>query len=75
MVLAGDRRPRGWRDGKAASFDAYDAKAEAIALLVDGATVRLLDATTGAEVVDAFDGAVRAVVTWHVERRSQGPAS
>lgn len=33
VVLAGDRRPRGWRDGKAASFDAYDAKAEAIALL------------------------------------------
>jgi AcrR family transcriptional regulator len=51
------------------------AMAEAIALLVDGATVRLLDATAGAEVVDAFDGAVRAVVTWHVERPSQGPAS
>ena len=33
VVLAGDRRPRGWRDGKAASFDAYDAKAEALALL------------------------------------------
>jgi len=32
-VLAGDRRPRGWRDGKAASFDAFDAKAEALALL------------------------------------------
>ncbi len=33
VVLAGDRRPRGWRDGKAAAFDAYDAKAEALALL------------------------------------------
>jgi phenylalanyl-tRNA synthetase beta chain len=33
VVLAGDHRPRGWRDGKAASFDAYDAKAEALALL------------------------------------------
>ncbi len=33
VVLAGDRRPRGWRDGKAATFDAYDAKAEALALL------------------------------------------
>jgi phenylalanyl-tRNA synthetase beta chain len=33
VVLAGDRRPRGWREGKAASFDAYDAKAEALALL------------------------------------------
>ncbi|WP_375395536.1 phenylalanine--tRNA ligase subunit beta [uncultured Sphingomonas sp.] len=33
LVLAGDKRPRGWREGKAAPFDAYDAKAEAIALL------------------------------------------
>lgn len=33
VVLAGDRRPRGWREGKAAAFDAYDAKAEALALL------------------------------------------
>ncbi len=33
VVLAGDRRPRGWREGKAVSFDAYDAKAEALALL------------------------------------------
>jgi phenylalanyl-tRNA synthetase beta chain len=33
LVLAGDRRPRGWREGKAAAFDAYDAKAEALALL------------------------------------------
>lgn len=33
LVLAGNRRERGWREGKAASFDAYDAKAEALALL------------------------------------------
>ena len=33
VVLAGDRRPRGWREGKSAGFDAYDAKAEALALL------------------------------------------
>ncbi|KQU61839.1 phenylalanine--tRNA ligase subunit beta [Sphingomonas sp. Leaf339] len=33
LVLAGDRRARGWREGKAVSFDAYDAKAEALALL------------------------------------------
>ena len=40
LVLAGDRRPRGWRDGKAAAFDAFDAKAEALALLaVAGAPV------------------------------------
>ena len=32
-VLAGERGARGWRDGKAASFDAFDAKAEALALL------------------------------------------
>ena len=33
VVLAGERRARGWREGKAAAFDAFDAKAEAIALL------------------------------------------
>jgi phenylalanyl-tRNA synthetase beta chain len=32
-VLAGERRGRGWRDGKAAAFDAFDAKTEALALL------------------------------------------
>jgi phenylalanyl-tRNA synthetase beta chain len=33
LILAGNRRERGWREGKAAAFDAYDAKAEALALL------------------------------------------
>ena len=33
VVLAGDKAPRGWASGKAAPFDAYDAKAEAMALL------------------------------------------
>ncbi|WP_312488244.1 phenylalanine--tRNA ligase subunit beta [Sphingomonas sp.] len=33
VVLAGDKSPRNWRSGKAQGFDAYDAKAEAIALL------------------------------------------
>lgn len=33
VVLAGDSTPRNWRSGKAQGFDAYDAKAEAIALL------------------------------------------
>ncbi len=33
VVLAGDRRPRGWSDGKAQPFDAFDAKGEALALL------------------------------------------
>jgi phenylalanyl-tRNA synthetase beta chain len=33
LVLAGDRSPRDWRTGKAQPFDAYDAKAEAMALL------------------------------------------
>ncbi len=33
IVLAGEKTPRGWASGKAAMFDAYDAKAEAIALL------------------------------------------
>ncbi|APX64781.1 phenylalanine--tRNA ligase subunit beta [Sphingomonas sp. gentR] len=33
VVLAGDKSARNWRSGKAQAFDAYDAKAEAIALL------------------------------------------
>lgn len=33
IVLAGEKMPRGWASGKAAKFDAYDAKAEALALL------------------------------------------
>ena len=32
-VFAGDKRARGWQSSKAAAFDAYDAKAEALALL------------------------------------------
>ena len=33
VVLAGEKTQRGWSDGKAQGFDAYDAKAEAMALL------------------------------------------
>lgn len=33
MVLAGEKRPRGWSAGKAQGFNAFDAKAEALALL------------------------------------------
>src|SRR3546814_3917025 len=33
LVLAGDRRARHWSTGKAEAFSAYDAKAEAMALL------------------------------------------
>jgi phenylalanyl-tRNA synthetase beta chain len=32
-LLAGDKTPRGWANGKAQPFTAYDAKAEALALL------------------------------------------
>ena len=54
LVLAGDRRPRGWRDGKAAAFDAYDARAEATALL----------AAAGAPV-DNLQVMGDAGVAWH----------
>ncbi|MET0239244.1 MAG: phenylalanine--tRNA ligase subunit beta [Sphingobium sp.] len=33
FVLAGEKSPRGWQGGKAKAFDAFDAKAEALALL------------------------------------------
>ena len=33
LLMAGERTPRGWQSGKAAGFDAFDAKAEVLALL------------------------------------------
>ncbi|WP_380872847.1 phenylalanine--tRNA ligase beta subunit [Sphingomonas sp. DBB INV C78] len=33
FVLAGEKSPRNWQTGRATGFDAYDAKAEAIAIL------------------------------------------
>jgi len=33
VLLAGEKQPRGWASGRASSFDAFDAKAEALALL------------------------------------------
>ncbi|MDG2002832.1 MAG: phenylalanine--tRNA ligase subunit beta [Novosphingobium sp.] len=35
LVLAGEKSSRGWATGKAVQFDAYDAKAEALALLAE----------------------------------------
>ena len=35
VLLAGDKQPRGWATGKAVPFDAFDAKAEALALLAE----------------------------------------
>jgi len=35
LVLAGEKTPRGWDIGKGQSFDAFDAKAEALALLAE----------------------------------------
>jgi len=43
VVLAGERRTRGWQQGKPQGFDAFDAKAEALALLAEaGAPVESL---------------------------------
>ena len=43
FVLVGDKTPRGWAGGKANAFDAFDAKAEALALLAEaGAPVENL---------------------------------
>ncbi|TMJ15642.1 MAG: phenylalanine--tRNA ligase subunit beta [Alphaproteobacteria bacterium] len=52
LVLAGERGPRHWRTGKAGGFDAYDAKAEALAILAAaGAPVENLQALAGASGV------------------------
>lgn len=43
VVLAGEAQPRGWATGKVKSFDAFDVKAEALALLAEaGAPVENL---------------------------------
>ncbi|QDP19572.1 phenylalanine--tRNA ligase subunit beta [Sphingomonas xanthus] len=49
LLLAGDKRPRGWQSGKARPFNAFDAKAEALALLdAAGAPVASLQLSMGA---------------------------
>ena len=49
IVLAGERTPRNWRSGKAQGFDAFDAKAEVLALLeAAGAPVGNLQVMDGA---------------------------
>ena len=58
VVLAGEKRSRGWQAGKAAPFDAFDAKAEALALLREaGAPVDNLQ-VFGADAIWAGDA-------WH----------
>jgi phenylalanyl-tRNA synthetase beta chain len=52
LVLAGQRGGRQWRSGKAGGFGAYDAKAEALAILAAaGAPVDNLQALSGASGV------------------------
>ncbi|MEO8141167.1 MAG: phenylalanine--tRNA ligase subunit beta [Sphingomicrobium sp.] len=57
LLLAGNASPRGWQEGKTRAFDAYDAKAEVLALLeAAGAPVANLQLT------------VNAGPTWHPGR-------
>lgn len=49
LLLAGDDRARNWRSGKAKGFDAFDAKAEVLALLeAAGAPIASLQLAMGA---------------------------
>ncbi len=49
ILLAGEKQPRSWQEGKAKGFDAFDAKAEVLALLdAAGAPVASLQLTMGA---------------------------
>ncbi|OQW80403.1 MAG: phenylalanine--tRNA ligase subunit beta [Proteobacteria bacterium ST_bin14] len=58
VVLAGNKRARGWQGGKAQGFDAFDAKAEALALLAEaGAPVDNLQ-VYGADAIWSGDA-------WH----------
>jgi phenylalanyl-tRNA synthetase beta chain len=52
ILLAGDKAPRHWQSGKAQPFDAFDAKAEALAILAAaGAPVENLQAPGEASAV------------------------
>ncbi|WP_375381687.1 phenylalanine--tRNA ligase subunit beta [uncultured Sphingomonas sp.] len=70
LVLAGDRRSRGWREGKAAAFDAFDAKAEALALLaaagapIDNLQVMPVPSGVEGPVPSGVEGG-GAGSTWH----------
>jgi phenylalanyl-tRNA synthetase beta chain len=60
LLLAGERRQREWQSGKAQAFDAFDAKAEALALLeAAGAPVANLQVTPDAGP------------TWHTGRSAR----
>jgi phenylalanyl-tRNA synthetase beta chain len=60
FLLAGERKPRDWRTGKPQPFDAFDAKAEALALLeAAGAPVQNLQ------------GLADAGATWHPGRSAR----
>ena len=60
ILLAGESRPRSWRSGKAATFDAFDAKDEVVALL-DAAGVPIGNLQTFAD----------AGPTWHPGRSAR----
>ncbi|MBW8783559.1 MAG: phenylalanine--tRNA ligase subunit beta [Novosphingobium sp.] len=48
LVLAGEKQPRSWAGGKAREFEAFDAKADALALLAEaGAPVDSLQVAAG----------------------------
>ncbi|MEW4449643.1 phenylalanine--tRNA ligase subunit beta [Qipengyuania sp. JC766] len=53
VVLSGEKTPRGWQAGKAAAFDAFDAKAEAMALL-DAAGAPVANLMVFGEAGDQF---------------------
>ena len=60
LVLAGEKNQRGWQDGKATTFDAFDAKAEVLALLE----------AVGAPVAN-LQLAMNAGATWHPGRSAR----
>jgi phenylalanyl-tRNA synthetase beta chain len=60
VLMAGEKRARGWQTGKAAAFDAYDAKAAALALLeAAGAPADRL------QVMDAVSVKEMGAAIWH----------
>jgi phenylalanyl-tRNA synthetase beta chain len=60
FVLAGEKAPRSWQEGKAQPFDAFDAKAKVLALL-----------EAGGAPVDSLQVYPEAGPTWHPGRSAR----
>ena len=75
LILAGDQQPRDWQAGKAQDFDAFDAKAEALALARGGGRADRQPAAVPRCRPDLASRAARRPCGWGRRRCSRRSAS